>query len=115
MSTIQKHIHDLIYFYIQTNYNQYLKDNNIKNILDDDIPNIVSKLYNERKEHLKEFIKNGLKKILKDEYPGDLVIINIYTEIFQDDTYCINRIIGEIKIYQQKILTGKVDHNVLLK
>lgn len=115
MSTIQKHIQDLIFFYVKTNYSQYLKDKNLKSIPNDDISKIVSELYSDRKEHLKVFIKSGLKKILKDEYPGDLVIINIYTEIFQDDELCKNRIIAEIKLYQEQQRNDKVDHNILLK
>lgn len=115
MTTLEKHIHDLIYFYVKTNYEQYLKANNIEFIPLSDIENVVEKLYSDRKDHLKIFIKDGLKKLLRDEYPGDLVIVNIYTEIFQDDNYCKNRIIGEIKIFQQQKLEGKIDHNILLK
>lgn len=115
MSTIQKHIQDLIFFYVKTNYSQYLKDKNLKFIPNDDISKIVSELYSDRKEHLKGFIKSGLKKILKDEYPGDLVIINIYTEIFQDDDLCKNRIIAEIKLYQEQQKNDTIDHNILLK
>ena len=115
MTTLQKNIQDLIYFYIKNNYNQYLKDNNIKYIPDDQIETVISTLYENRKEHLKVFIKSGLKELLKDEYPGDLVIINIYTEIFKDDNHCKTRISSEIKLYQEQLKTGKVDHNILLK
>lgn len=115
MTTIQKHIQDLIFFYVKTNYSQYLKDKNIKYIPNNNISEIVSKLYTDRKEHLKLFIKDGLKKLLNDQYPGDLVIVNIYTEIFQDDELCKNRIISEIKLYQEQQSNNKVDHNILLK
>ena len=37
-----------------------------------------------------------------DEYPGDQTIKNIILNIFQDDDYCQNRIIVEIRLYQQK-------------
>jgi len=114
MSSLQKHIQDLIYFYVKTNYNQHLKDNNITHIQEDKIGDTVSDLYLSRKDHLKVFIKDGLKAILKDEYPGDLVIVNIYTEIFQDDEFCKNRIISEIKLFQQQLLNGRIDHNILL-
>ena len=115
MTTLQKHIQDLIFFYVKTNYNKYLEDNNIKTIPDDNISSVVSSLYTDRKEHLKSFIKEGLQKILKDEYPGDLVIINIYTEIFEDDDLCKNRIINEIKLYQEKVSNDIIDHNLLNK
>ena len=41
-----------------------------------------------------------LKDIMKDEYIGDLFINNILIEIFRDDNLCKNRIILEIRNYQ---------------
>jgi hypothetical protein len=115
MTSIQKHIQELIFFYVKTNYTQYLKDNHLSSIPEKNIATVVSELYIDRKEHLKAFIKEGLKKILKDEYPGDLMIINIYTEIFEDDELCKNRIIAEIRLYQEQLKSKKIDHNILLK
>ena len=115
MGTIQKHIQDLIFFYVKTNYSQYLQEKGLKSIPEEQIPDVVTHLYSERKDHLKTFIRDGLKKILKDEYPGDLVIINIYTDIFNDDELCKNRIIAEIKIYQCSLGADKIDHSILLK
>ena len=81
MASIQKHIKDLISFYIKTNYTNYLQENNIKSIPDDEINSVISQLYTARKEHLKDFIKDSLKQILKEEYPGDLIILNILISI----------------------------------
>lgn len=111
MTTIQKNIKDLIFFYIKTNYNNYLKENKIDFIPDNKVDEVISKLYTERKEHLKGFIKESLKKILKDKYPGDLVVLNILVEIFADDELCKNRLITEIKLHQQKIKEGKNDYS----
>lgn len=113
MTTIQKNIKDLIFFYIKTNYNNYLEENNIEIIPDNKIDEVISKLYLERKEHLKGFIKESLKKILKDNYPGDLVVLNILLEIFADDELCKNRLITEIKLHQQTIQEGKNDYSKL--
>ena len=113
MTTIQKNIKDLIFFYIKTKNNNYLKENKLQFIPDDKIDEVISKLYSERKEHLKVFIKGSLKKILKDEYPGDLIVLNILMEIFADDTLCVNRLITEIKLHQQKIKEGKNDYSKL--
>tara|TARA_B110000977_G_C11027017_1_gene473626 strand:+ start:544 stop:891 length:348 start_codon:yes stop_codon:yes gene_type:complete len=115
MSTLQQNIQDLIYFYVKNNYNQYLKDNKIKYIPESEIDSVISTLYENRKEHLKMFIKSGLKELLKEEYPGDLVIINVYTEIFKDDNFCKTRISSEIKLYQYQLINGRVDHSILLK
>lgn len=113
MTTIQKNIKDLIFFYIKTNYNNYLKENKLQYIPEDKIDEVISKLYTERKEHLKDFIKESLKKMLKSDYPGDLVILNILMEIFADDDLCKNRLITEIKLHQQKIKEGKNDYSRL--
>lgn len=114
MTTIQKNIKDLIFFYVKTNYNNYLKENNIKFISEDKINGVINKLYTERKEHLKSFIKESLKKILKEEYPGDLVILNILVDIFSDDNLCKNRIIAEIKLHQQSNTDGINDYSKII-
>ena len=113
MTTIQKHIKDLISFYIKTNYNNYLTENKIKTIPENKLEDVITKLYSERKEHLKNFVKQSLKTILKEEYPGDLVILNILTDIFSDDELCKNRLIVEIKLHQQKEKEGKNDYSKL--
>ena len=115
MTTIQKNIKDLIFFYIKTNYNNYLEENKLLFIPDDKINDVISELYTGRKEHLKVFIKESLKKMLKQEYPGDLIVLNILLEIFSDDELCKNRLITEIKLHQQKIRDGRNDYSKILK
>jgi len=112
--TLQKHIKDLIFFYVKTNYNKYLTDHNINYIPDENINAVIYSLYDEKKEHLKEFIKISLKKLLKDEYPGDLIVLNILVDIFNDDELCKNRLTAEIKLHQQKIKEGKNDYSKIL-
>lgn len=113
MTTIQKNIKDLIFFYIKTNYNNYLKENKLQFIPEDKIDEVISQLYSERKEHLKDFIKGSLKKMLNSEYPGDLIVLNVLMEIFADDDLCKNRLITEIKLHQQKITEGENDYSKL--
>ena len=67
--SLQKHIKDLIFFYVKTNYNQYLEDQDIKIIPEDKINDVIENLYDNRKEHLKIFIKESLKIMLKEEVP----------------------------------------------
>ena len=98
MATLDKHIKDLIHFYVKTNYEAYLTTHSLQVIPDNEVDHVISKLYDERKEHLREFIKGSLKKLLKDEYPGDLVILNILTDIFNDDELCRNRLVLEIRL-----------------
>ena len=115
MTTIQKNIKDLIFFYVKTNYNNYLQENKIQTIPEDKIDEVITKLYTERKEHLKVFVKQSLKTMLKEEYPGDLLVLNILLEIFSDDELCKNRLIVEIKLHQQQKNRGTNDYSTLLK
>lgn len=103
MATTETLIRDLIMFYVKENYNQYLSENSITSIPDTDIDKVINNLYSERKEHLKVFIKESLKKIMKEEYIGDLVLNNILIDIFRDDDLCKNRIRMEIVEYQKSI------------
>ena len=109
MSNIQKTIKDLIYFYIKENYKNYLKENALKIIPNDNIMNVIETLYTDKKEHLKEFIKSSLKIMMKDDYPGDQTIANLTLNIFSDDDLCKNRLHMEIKIYQESLQAGKVN------
>ena len=95
-----KLVQELILFYIKENYNKYLNDHNINKIPDNQINMVISNLYTEKKEHLKEFLKGSLKKVMKEDYIGDLALLNICTEIFNDDNLCKNRLIMEIRNYQ---------------
>ena len=104
---------DLIYFYIKTNYNQYLEEQDIKIIPEDKINSVIENLYDNRKEHLKKFIKESLQIMLKDEYPGDLIILNILVDIFNDDTLCKNRLLVEIRLHQQT-LSDQRDYTKLI-
>ena len=98
----QKIIEELILFYVKENYNNYLKDKQINKIPTDNIKSVVKEIYSSRKDHLKDFLKLSLKQIMKENYCGDLVVINICTDIFNDDDLCINRITREIELFQNK-------------
>ena len=115
--SLQKNIRDLIFFYVKTNYNEYLKKQNIKIIDENKIDKIINSLYDDRKEHIQIFIKDSLKQLYEskmDEYPGDQTIINILLNIFQDDELCKNRLSIEIKLHQQKLRGNKNDYHKLL-
>ena len=59
MATLDKHIKDLIHFYVKTNYEAYLTTHSLQVIPDNEVDHVISKLYDERKEHLREFIKGS--------------------------------------------------------
>ena len=107
-------IQDLTIFFIKENYKKYINDHNINSIPENKLNSIVDKLYLEKKQNLKEFIKNSLKEILKKDYIGDLVLENIFTEMFNDELLCKNRLIIEIKIYQEKNNNKKINYDKIL-
>ena len=95
-----KMIKDLVIFYIKTNYEEYLKSNSIDKIEDDKIPGVVDSLYTEKKEHLRGFILNSMREMLKSDYPGDLPINTILNDVFQDDVFNKTKLVDEIKTFQ---------------
>ena len=105
MSDYLSIIKELITFYIKTNYEQYLADNEIETIQTEQIDNVVDTLYTNKKEHLKTFILSSMKELLKDEYPGDLIISNILNDILRDDQLCKRTLINEIDLYQKNNLS----------
>ena len=97
MTTIKEHIRDLLSFYIETNYDNYKEENNITSIKDDQLKEIISNLYYEKRDHGILFIKQSLKQLLnKEEYPGDMVIDEIINSA-DDHDFNIHRIYTEIR------------------
>ena len=105
MSDYLSIIKELTTFYIKTNYEQYLTDNNIESIPQSDIDKVIDELYTDKKEHLKSFILSSMKELLKDEYPGNLIISNILNDILRDDQLCKRTLINEIDLYQKNNLS----------
>ena len=81
MSKLERTIKELIIFYVKENYNKYLKENNLTIIDKAKIKIVISDLYLSKKDHLKQFVKDSLNELWKDDYPGDLVIDNIFYDI----------------------------------
>jgi len=94
-------IKDLIIFYITENYNEYLKNNNIDIIPDDELHEVISNMYDEKKDHLQKFLKDSLKTIMEGDYMGDGAVSTLCLEIFEDDEYCKKRLVLEIKEKQE--------------
>ena len=111
MCSLEKRVRDLIQFYVRENYNHYLHVNQIDTIEDEDIPKVITELYEEKKDHIQVFIKDSLKVMLKDDMPEQYIINNLLSDVFRDDQLCKNRLTMELKVHQQKVKTGKVDYN----
>ncbi len=95
-----KMIKDLVIFYVKTNYEEYLKSNGIEKIQNDSISSVVDSLYTEKKEHLRGFILNSMREMLKTDYPGDLPINAILNDVFQDDDFNKTKLVQEITSFQ---------------
>ena len=100
MTSLLMHIKSLLSFYIEMNYNEYLKENNISKIDDDKMESIITQLYYDRKDHAMNFVKISLKELLNEEYPGDQQVSNLLNQ--SEDDLNIIRIITEIKLNQNK-------------
>ena len=103
--SLQEKIRNIIFYYVKNQYNIYLQENNLKFINDNELKSIITDLYVEQKKDLQLFIKNCLKEMMQDNYPGALVE-NIIFEIFQDKDMAINRVTLEIKKYQDFVINN---------
>ena len=110
MCSIEKRIRDIIHFYVNENYKNYLKVNNLTEIPEDSIPTVVDELYSHRKDNIQVFVKESLKVMLQDEMPEEYIINNLLSEIFRDDELCRNRLVMEISIHQQRVSNGTIDY-----
>ena len=95
-------IKEIIMNFIKKKYFDYLSENNILIIEESDLKGLITNFYNDNVNNLKSEIRSNLKQELKDEYPS-LVIENALLDIFQDNTFNINRILLEVKNYQESI------------
>tara|TARA_B110000285_G_scaffold170231_1_gene190486 strand:- start:237 stop:551 length:315 start_codon:yes stop_codon:yes gene_type:complete len=102
MSNLLINIKELISFYIQINYDEYLKEKKISFIPENQIKKVITDMFDTKINHMIQFVKNALKDILKDEYPEESKIDLLFTEILNDKDFCINKLYIEIKIYQVK-------------
>ena len=96
-------IRELISFYVKENYKNHLKTHSIDKIPKQDISDVVSNIYQSKKDHLKVFLKESLKEIMKEDYVGDLVVNNICNDIYNDDNICIEKLTQEIIKYQDTL------------
>ncbi len=90
-------ISDYIYKY----YTNFLKENNILKIIEDDLLNILKNIYETNCKELKSVIRNNLKEKYKNDYPSASVE-NIIFDIFQDKDIGIEKIKQEI-LYSQSL------------
>tara|TARA_B100000424_G_C22915636_1_gene487172 strand:- start:661 stop:1248 length:588 start_codon:yes stop_codon:yes gene_type:complete len=102
-------IKKIIYNYIEDKYNNYLLENNILLIEEENIYNIVQEFYEKNIKELKKHIREKLKEqysLENIEYQTGTVE-NILLDIFQDKEFGILKISDELK-YLQKTNTHTI-------
>ena len=62
--TLQEKIKNIIFYYVKTHYNNYLREKNLKYIEEDKIQEIISSLYTEEKKNIQNFIRECLKEMM---------------------------------------------------
>lgn len=95
-------IKSIIMTFIKSKYFDYLYNNNLLLIDNDNLKNIISEFYNNNSKELKQIIRTELKNKMKNDYPS-ITVENTLFDIFQDTSLNINRIILEIENYQNSI------------
>lgn len=101
-TSLNSTVQELVMFYIRENYKQYITEKKIDKIPEDELKSVIKEMYNSKKGHLREFLKTSLKQLTKQEYPGDVIVDGICNDIYSDDQLCINRLVTEIKNFQDK-------------
>lgn len=98
-------IKSIIMDFIRTKYFDYLNNNNLLIITNDNLTKTISEFYNDNSKELKQTIRTELKNKMNNDYPS-VSVENTLFDIFQDTSLNINRIILEIENYQNSITTS---------
>lgn len=100
--SIAHRIKEIIMDFVKDKYFEYLSNNNILLICNNDLKKIITNFYNDNNKVLKNIIRNTLKNDYGSDYPS-MTIENTLFDIFQDNSLNINRIVLEIENYQKSI------------
>jgi hypothetical protein len=102
MSNLPNLVKDVTYFYIKYFYEEELKNTQQKKLSENDLQNLINKLYLEKSSDLKKYIRDTLKENLKENY-SSFSVENILLEMFSDPEYSKHRVFLEIMEYQKNI------------
>ena len=97
--TLTNMIRDIVFHYIKFFYETELKNRNLNKLPNEEVSQLVKTLYEEKSQHLKQYIRDTLKDNLLQNYPK-LQVNMLLLEMFEDSNYAINRVINEIINYQ---------------
>jgi len=101
MNNLADMIKDITYFYIKYYYEKELTDTKQQTLSENDLKNMINKLYFEKTSELKKYIRDTLKENLKENY-SSFSVENILLEMFSDPEYSKHRVYLEIMEFQKK-------------
>ena len=101
MNNLADMIKDITYFYIKYYYEKELTDTKQQTLSENDLKNMINKLYLEKTSDLKKYIRDTLKENLKENY-SSFSVENILLEMFSDPEYSKHRVYLEIIEFQKK-------------
>jgi hypothetical protein len=99
MSNLADMVKDVTYFYIKYYYEKELTDTKQDKLNENELKNMINKLYVEKSSELKKYIRDTLKENLKDNY-SSFSTENILLEMFSDPEYSKHRVFLEIMNFQ---------------
>ena len=99
MSNLADMVKDITYFYIKYYYEKELTDTKQDKLNENELKNMINKLYVEKSSELKKYIRDTLKENLKDNY-SSFSTENILLEMFSDPEYSKHRVFLEIMDFQ---------------
>ena len=100
MSNLTTMVKDITYFYIKYYYEKELTDTNQATLSENNLKNLINKLYLEKSSDLKKYIRDTLKENLKENYSA-FSVENILLEMFSDPEYSKHRVYLEILEFQK--------------
>ena len=95
-------VRDITYFFIKYYYDKELIDTNQKLLSEQNLKEMIDKLYMEKSNELKKYIRDTLKENIQDSY-NSFAVENIILEMFNDPEYSKYRVYLEIIEYQKKL------------
>ena len=96
-------IKNITFYFIKQHYNKYLADNEIEKINKEDIYSVVDKLYTDKDQELKKYIRGTMRKNFSDydkNFTMKTTTEEIILEMFEDPEFSKNRLAIEIENFQ---------------
>ena len=96
-------IKNITFYFIKQHYNKYLEDNELESIPKEDIYGVVDKLYTDKQQDLKKYIRGTMRKNFPDydkNFTMKTTTEEIILEMFEDPDFSKTRLAVEIENFQ---------------